>query len=64
MEWWVKRERWKMMERKGTDYKINIRTPMGAALFSFLGFWTQTSLVRCLCFPPNSFVFFFLITII
>lgn len=45
------------MERKGTDYKINIRTPMGAALFSIVRVLDPNFPSTLLVFPAI-FIFF------
>jgi hypothetical protein len=47
------------MERKGTDYKINIRTPMGAALFSIFRVLDPNFPCTLLVFPAKFFCFFF-----
>lgn len=47
------------MERKGTDNKINIRTPMGDALFSNFRVLDPNFPCTLLVFPANFFCFFF-----
>ena len=46
-----------MMERNGTDYRINIRTPMGAALFSIVRVLDPNFPSTLLGFPAICFFF-------